>query len=366
MNVSLATIGSSLTLSISLVNPPSYRPSSNFSLTTYTSDGYIYASNSAISVTSTKPSSFQNVSYSFSNPYYNKSTNLTFNLVNLAAITSSYTLSNANQFTSGENNISCSSLTAAVSCILSTSSIIVTSNSTFPSSTDFTILNLFVPMSNITQMSLSSFDTTYLISTYSPVIFQTGCSLPCYTCTSAVLPLSCLSCYPTTLFTDKIYYYLNNCYIACPAGTYNANGSTTCSACTDPCAECNSGSSVCTECLANSTSPILYQVNNTCISTCPSGTYKNDATNLTKYTPVCSNCLPPCSACVTATVCLSCLNSSLYYYNNQCVATCPSLTTIANSTTMICDPCSPICLTCINTTTTCLSCNTSVAPIYFA
>lgn len=363
LNVSLPAVGSSLTLAVTLVNPPSFRPSSNFVVTTYTSDGYIYASNNAISVTTTIPSSFQNVSYSFSNPYYNQSTNLTFHLANLAPITSSYTLTNAKQFTS-TLNISCSSLTATVSCSLSASNIIISSNSTFPLSTDFIILNLFVPMSNITQMSVNSYDAAYLMSTYSPVTFQTACSLPCYTCLPS--SLSCLSCYPNTLFTNQIYYYPNNCYAACPAGTYSPSGSTICSICTHPCAECNSTSSVCTECLANSTSPILDLANSTCISACPSGTYTNNATNLTKYTPVCSNCLPPCSTCLTATACLSCLNASLYYYNNQCVATCPSLTTIANSTTMTCDPCSPVCLTCINTTTTCLSCNLSLAPIYYA
>jgi hypothetical protein len=118
--------------------------------------------------------------------------------------------------------------------------------------------------------------------------------------------------------------------------------------------------------VANSTTPILYLLNNTCITSCPSGTFKDSSTNLTKYTPICTSCVSPCSTCTTATICLSCLNSSLYYYNHQCIATCPLLVTVPNSVSMLCDLCANICLTCVNTTTTCLSCNTSIAPIYYA
>jgi hypothetical protein len=364
-NITLPGVNSSLSVLIQLKNAPSLRPSSTFNITTYTSDGYIYATSNAISVTTLTASSFFNLTYSFSNPYYNQSTNLTFNIVNSASITTSYALTNINQYLSS-GSVSCSSLTATVTCSISGSNLIVSTAATFPINTDFTIINLFVPMANTTTMTLNSFDSTFLMSTHSSIAFQTGCSLPCYTCTSAASPLSCLSCYNTTLFTDKIYYFPNNCYAACPPGTYNSNGSNICSLCTSQCAECTSSPSYCTECVANSSTPILYLTNNTCSSACPDGTFKDNSKNLTKYTPVCSNCIPPCSTCTSATACLTCLNSSLYYYNSQCLATCPSLITVVNSTSMQCDPCASICLTCVNTTTTCLSCNPAVAPIFYA
>jgi hypothetical protein len=309
-----------------------------------------------------------NTTYSFSNPYYNQSTNLTFNIQNQAAITSSYVLTNANQFKSGVNNVTCTSqVISSVICTFNGSNLnISANNTTLPITADITIMNLFVPLSNVSQMTLSSFDGSYLMSSYTPVSFQTGCSLPCYTCTSSASPLVCLSCYSNTLLTNKTYYYENNCYSSCPNGTFNSNSSFICSVCSTSCGECLNSGFNCTECIANSTNPILYLLNNTCIETCPSGTFKDNSTNLTKYTPVCSTCILPCSTCISATNCLSCANSSLFYYNNQCIVTCPALNTIANLTTMQCDLCASICLTCINTTSTCLSCNSTIAPIYLA
>ena len=221
------------------------RPSSTFNITTYTSEGYIYATNNDISIFTLTASSFPNLTYSFSNPYYNQSTDLTFNIINSASITSSYTLTNINQYLS-TGSISCSSLTATVSCSISGSNLIVSTPTNFPINADFTIINLFVPMANTTSMNLNSFDATYLMSTYSPIIFQAACSMPCYTCVLPSLPLSCLSCYSTTIFTNKIYYFPNNCYEICPAGTYNSIGSTICSTCINQCAECTSSSSFCT------------------------------------------------------------------------------------------------------------------------
>jgi hypothetical protein len=105
---------------------------------------------------------------------------------------------------------------------------------------------LFVPNSNVTQMSISSYDNSYLMSTYSPITFQTACSLPCYTCLSAASPSVCQSCYSNTLLTNQIYYFQNNCYIYCPNGTFNVNNSLTCSICSSFCSQCIFSSSYCT------------------------------------------------------------------------------------------------------------------------
>lgn len=217
-----------LSLSVSsLTNSPSFRTSSNFSVSTYTSDGYMYATDTSVNVTTSSASLFSNISYSYSNPYYNQTTNLTISIANNAAITTTYILSNINQFNNG-TNISCSSSNSSPTCLVNGSNLIISTNSTFPLTNDITILNLFVPLANVTQLTLKSYDSLFLMSTYSPIEFKTVCSLPCYTCVSASSPLVCLSCYSTTLFTDRIYYSPNNCYVSCPSGTYSNNSSLIC------------------------------------------------------------------------------------------------------------------------------------------
>lgn len=319
----------------SLINPPSYRTSSYFKFTTYTYDGYIYAVNSLINLTTTSPSLFNNLTYLYSNPYYNQTSNLSLNIVNTAAITSSYVISNFNQFNAG-GNISCSSLTSTPLCLLNGSNLIITSSTTFPITNDITILNLAIPMANITQLTIKSYDNTYLMSTFSPINFQTICNLPCYTCASSSLPLVCTSCYLNTLFTTKIYYFQSNCYNSCPAGSYSENNSLICSVCSTTCAECLSISTNCIECNTSSIFPVLYLINNTCLSSCPLGTYASNSTNLTKYTPVCLACVYPCATCQSPTSCTSCSNSSLFYYKNQCLSSCPLNITIQNTTSMQC------------------------------
>ena len=195
---------------------------------------------------------------------------------------------------------------------------------------------MFVPMTNVTSMTLKSFDSTYAMSTSSPIVFQTICSLPCYTCQSAASPLVCLSCYPTSVFTNLTYYSNNSCFASCPAGTFSNNGSLTCSACSSSCAECTSSNSNCSECVPGSPLPVLYLVNSTCVSSCPSGTYSNNLTNTTKHTPICSTCMYPCSTCLTAILCTACSNSSLFYYQNQCITSCPANISVANVTSMVC------------------------------
>jgi len=110
---------------------------------------------------------------------------------------------------------------------------------------------------------------------------------------------------------------------------------------------------------------MLVLSNRSCVSSCPTG-YYSTASNLTKYTPVCQSCVAPCATCSNATSCLTCSNSSLFFYSQKCVGSCPLNTTVANLTSMQCDPCTSSCSTCTNTTSTCLSCNPAVAPLFVA
>lgn len=103
-----------------------------------------------------------------------------------------------------------------------------------------------------------------------------------------------------------------------------------------------------------------------CLASCPNGTYQNNSTNLTKYTAICSACVSPCRNCISASICISCMNSSLFYYKSQCLSICPALITVANVTTMVCEPCAFVCATCVNTSSTCVTCNLSIAPLFYS
>ena len=239
-NVTIITVyltanSSSLTFTISqIINSPSFRPSSSMKITSYTSDGYLYSTDSSITFRTNSASIFSNMSYTFTNRLYNQSSNLILNIVNRAATTSSYHLSNVAQFNSIDN-ISCLISGLPVMCSLSSSNLIITANTTFPIATDISILNLFIPMSNITSLTLQSFDSTFLMSTFTPISFQTLCNLPCYTC-QALTPNICQSCYPTTQFTTSIYFYQNTCLTLCPASTYANTLNNQCQSCTSNCA----------------------------------------------------------------------------------------------------------------------------------
>ena len=174
----------------------------------------------------------------------------------------------------------------------------------------------------------------------------------------------CLSCFTTTAFTNRIFFYQQNCYTACPTSTFAPTNSLICTTCTDPCSSCSQIATNCTECNQSSSTPILDTTTNTCIASCQSGEYVNNNSNVTTGTPVCSTCVSPCATCTSPTICITCANSSLFYYNMNCITACPSLITVANTTTMICEPCDPSCLTCSNSTITCLTCNTAIAPFY--
>ena len=113
------------------------------------------------------------------------------------------------------------------------------------------------------------------------------------------------------------------CAATCVSGKY-PDSNNECQPCVSPCSTCLDASN-CSSCVANMW---LYQVNSTCMAVCPS-TYYNNSNGL------CSACQSPCSNCLSLTSCLNCAVG--YYSNNWCVnaSNCPS-GTYANSTTMAC------------------------------
>lgn len=137
-----------------------------------------------------------------------------------------------------------------------------------------------------------------------------SCVPPCYTCSSAT---SCLSC--------SYNYLLNStCLSACPVGYYKDEATLTCLACLPSCYTCASASS-CTSCLSG----CLYS--GSCLSSCPSLQFFRQTSSNGSFCS-CVQCIYPCSTCTSESVCLTCLEG--YYYNGSCLIQCPT-TYYANS-----------------------------------
>ena len=236
------------------------------------------------------------------------------------------------------------------------------------------------------------------------------CHPTCLTCNDANIN-NCLSCYTQASLNSSNYCLCNNGYymasytvpctaspcssclhcdsscltcvngstigcLSCASGKYLLNGA--CLSCnTTTCLTCDKFDGNCTSCQPSATPQtylVLYtDMNQTCSSSCPFGTYPNSAnyicTNCDVTCRTCSaggpaNCItcansffqnggvcqacdPKCSTCSgTATYCLSCpLNGNSALYNNDCVTNCPALyyKRVADS---VCQPCDVTCKSC--------------------
>ena len=158
------------------------------------------------------------------------------------------------------------------------------------------------------------------------------CVPPCYTCTSST---QCLSC---------SYNFLHNssCLAACPDSFYPDQANLLCSACSATCLTCSSAV-LCTTC---NPTDCLYE--GQCLGSCPSQSFfalTNSSTNQC----ACTQCLYPCSTCLNATACLSCIDG--YHHSNSCLTQCPS-SYYANSNNATCSLCSSL-------FTNCLACSSS-------
>ncbi|CAG9329240.1 unnamed protein product [Blepharisma stoltei] len=146
--------------------------------------------------------------------------------------------------------------------------------------------------------------------------------------------------------TTDCNYDNGNCLSAgsCSFGKYQDG--TQCVDCSYPCNNCI-GPTTCTSCKANSTTGVqLLIYDYYCYDKCPSGTVKSGIT--------CVDCNSKCSECQgNSNTCISC-KSGYYLYNNNCISSCPSDTTIVVGDS--CVDCSTNCLYCNVTYDSCTAC----------
>ena len=116
-----------------------------------------------------------------------------------------------------------------------------------------------------------------------------------------------------------------------------------CFSCVTPCDNCVN-ESYCSSCLVGQG----YLSNGQCVDAadCPGGTYADDTTLK------CKTCPSGCTLCDNATICTEC-SSIYFFYEFQCLTSCPTGTYKDSST---CQLCTSPCLTCITTSLNCLSC----------
>jgi hypothetical protein len=222
-----------------------------------------------------------------------------------------------------------------------------------------------------------------------------NCSSNCAACTTTAT--TCIRC-PAGQFL-----YNNNCNSTCPAGVtlpfIGINGGV-CLSCPIECSTCSSPT-VCTACIAPGVQPtggrciscqgntVLNPTTSTC-DPCPANCLVClSATSCIQCSPqavasngLCVTCLSPCATCNgSPTTCASCIsgfalagtsctsqcpyagqsivNSSCictggYFYNGQCIATCPNGTGIGQS--RICVNCPMNCVACPLDSNTCIQC----------
>lgn len=84
-------------------------------------------------------------------------------------------------------------------------------------------------------------------------------------------------------------------------------------------------------CYQNCNSTHRYSYNQTCLTTCPDGTF------ITYTSVTCGPCSPICKTCTgVATFCMTC--SATYFFNNTCLTRCP--TGYYGSPSLLCLSCS--------------------------
>ena len=180
---------------------------------------------------------------------------------------------------------------------------------------------------------------------------STSSTRSCQTC-SGPLSSNCISC-------NSGEYLLpsqSTCVSNCPAGTYARTDINWCGNCYQApsvdyieksCATCNGWKS--TNCLTCPSQTYFYLPNNTCLSSCPAGTYYD--TNVRS----CQSCYQTdsvhfgCATCMGPmySQCTSCA-VGLYFFaqNNTCGNNCPCEGYYYNATTNQCETCYPGCDLC--------------------
>ncbi len=135
----------------------------------------------------------------------------------------------------------------------------------------------------------------------------------------------------------------NLCLATCITGETAV--SQVCTKCQYPCQACSSQVYLCTSCFSNS-STFFY--NSQCLTTCPDKFYK------TTLNMTCVPCKSACDKCTDEFTCVTCLTGFFFFANNsQCLAICPDGMVGENR---ICVDCQSPCITCTRTKNTCRSC----------
>ncbi|XP_073971450.1 furin-like protease 2 isoform X2 [Rhodnius prolixus] len=167
------------------------------------------------------------------------------------------------------------------------------------------------------------------------------CHVDCRTCTGPGYH-NCLTCAP------HLYYItdLALCIHACPHTYYQDVDTKRCISCHETCASCQDGPTLCSSCDSH-----LVHHSNSCLASCPAGTYLNHHQRCAPCHPSCdtciggkiTDCLPPSrSATCSDGQCSEC-PPGLFLQNSTCVSGCdPGWYHIGKS----CKRCWPGCLGC--------------------
>jgi len=185
------------------------------------------------------------------------------------------------------------------------------------------------------------------------------CDFRCQTCSTSAL--FCLTC-NTTLGT-----IISGSTCICPDGKYMNTTTSACLPCTTICLTCSSNTdSSCLTC-----NPVLYRSFNLGKCDCNQGYYEANIPTCQICNPLCFTCNGPsvynCTSCnlgyvLMGSVCMPTIVCSNYFYDGQCLSTCP-ITTYPSIASHLCIPCSLNCLTCLSAVV-CLSCLSNT--YYFA
>jgi len=213
--------------------------------------------------------------------------------------------------------------------------------------TAFTCTSCNYPLQLYNSTCISQCPSGYFSLAISNQILQcTLCSIQCKTCDNSTYCTSCNSAY---------LFYNNTCLYSCPLSTFSSNlttnniSSMVCLVCSSNCLTCVSVAQ-CEQCQQGY---YLTSTQNgiTCTSDCASGMFLSGNT--------CFNCSQNCLNCLSNTICLACsISNSLS--NNSCVSSCPSgsisiLMTVSipssNTSSYVCKLCNTVyqnCQLCAN------------------
>ena len=212
-----------------------------------------------------------------------------------------------------------------------------------------------VTFSNIKLENRLVFSSSSTLHLSEMVITVQRCNDLCLECSES----ECFTCLNDNLYAqgpDCVYacgtgYYIyeeeRKCVSDCPIGTFALLTNVSCMACVGPCATCLS-ESYCLSCLE----AFFLTADHTCVEVCPYQFYGSATTSQ------CEECVGRCNECTSEEECLNCQLGFLEGTN--CVDHCAQVGYYTDLETLECEPCSPECQECEYLSTFCLSCSSSL------